>query len=197
MSLYKVLSVTVRRSHSIAYALVGAALMLVTVGETASAVLYKWPGRQIRVCDRSGYARNVGQAISWWNRTPSRVHLYRSCRAPHITVRRYFERNPNVAGRGQYPPGGRVILNHYWMRKLPRTQRSDTAAHELGHALGLPHLRGCALMFKGGSFGPNCHAPSGRDPCGPQRHDVRALIRRYGGRLGDFRGFHCPDSPYN
>lgn len=163
--------------------------------QPASAI-YKWPGRQIRVCDRSGYAKNVGESIRWWNRTPSRVHLYRSCRAPQIVVRRYYARTPHVAGRGQYPPGGKVVLNDYWMRKLPRTQRSDIAAHEIGHALGLPHLRGCALMFGGAGFGGGCHPPRGREPCGPQRHDAKALIVRYGGSMGDFRGYSCPDSLY-
>jgi hypothetical protein len=177
-------------------ALAATALIALAAVGTASAAIYKWPSRQIRVCDRSGYARNVIEAVGWWNRTPSRVRLHRSCHRPQIVVVRYFRATPNVAGTGQYPPGGKVRLNHYWMRKLPRVQRADNVGHEIGHALGLPHIPGCALMFGGAGFGGGCHVPPDREPCGPQRHDVRALIRLYGGHLGDFRGFTCPDSLY-
>jgi hypothetical protein len=170
-----------------------ASILLAGGGEAAAA---RWPGTEIRVCDHSGYAANVVEAIGWWNRVPSRVHLYRSCRAAQITIVRYFEDNQNVAGRGEYPPGGRVTLNHYWMAQLPRIQRADNVAHEIGHALGLPHLPGCALMFGGAGFGPNCSVPLDREPCGPQRHDAEALIQLYGGYLGSFQGFTCPDSLY-
>jgi hypothetical protein len=109
---------------------------------------------------------------------------------------RYYERNPHIVGRGQYPPGGRVRLNQFWMRQLPRVQRANAVAHEIGHALGLHHLPGCAVMFGGGGLGANCRAPAGREACGPQRHDTKALIRLYGGSLGNFRGFNCPDNPH-
>lgn len=173
-------------------ACVASFLPLVGREEAAAA---RWPGTQIRVCDRSGYALNVVKAISWWNRVPSRVHLYRSCRAPQIDIVRYFERNPNIVGRGQYPPGGRIKMNHFWMRRLSRVKRTDAVAHEIGHALGLHHLPGCAVMFGGGGLGANCRAPAGREACGPQRHDAKALIRLYGGSLGRFRGFSCHDDP--
>jgi predicted Zn-dependent protease len=176
--------------------LAAAVLIAMSAAGSASAAVYKWPSRQIRVCDRSGYTRNVVEAVSWWNRTPSRVHLHRSCQRPQIVIVRYSRATPNVAGTGEYPPGGKVRLNHYWMRKLPRVQRADIVGHEVGHALGLPHIAGCALMFGGSGFGADCHVPPDREPCGPQRHDVRELIRRYGGQLGDFRGFTCPDSLY-
>jgi hypothetical protein len=175
----------------LAVALALAALVQPLAQAESADALRRWPTTQIRVCDHSGYANNVRQAIGWWNRVPSRVHLYQSCRAPHIVIKRYFSRNPNVAGRGQYPPGGLVILNHYWMRQLPPTYRSDTAAHEIGHALGLSHLPPCSLMFGGAGLGENCEAPSGRERCGPQRRDAKELIRRYGGRLGGFRGYTC------
>ncbi len=166
-------------------------LALLAGSADAGGATYRWGTKHVRVCDRSGYRPVLSMAIDWWNRTPASVRLSQSCSNPQIVVYRYSRDTPHKSGFAYYPPDGRTFLNHYWMGRMGRTQRADTVAHELGHALGLPHLRGCAVMYGGPGFGSHCHESPGRSACGPQRHDARALIRLYGGRLGGFRGYSC------
>ena len=76
-------------------------------------------------------------------------------------------------------------------------QMAVTAAHELGHVLGLKHVPNrCALMYKHGNQG--CAKP-------PQpwqlrcrlleSDDVRGAIRRYGGRMRPLAPEFCDASP--
>lgn len=137
-------------------------------------------------------------AVRWINATPARVRLVRAGRGrpANITIVRVRRRSP-YSGWGQYPPGGQVLLNAYWLDRgwFTLVHRAETAAHEIIHALGVPHLTGCSLMSGNGrGFEPRrCRRgiPAGVRRCGPQPRDASALIARYGGRLGRFRGFRC------
>jgi hypothetical protein len=52
-------------------------------------------------------------------------------------------------------------------------------------------------MYPTGSVATRCpgDAGAGRYFCGPQRADVRSIVARYGGSLGDWPGTRCAGSP--
>ena len=167
-------------------------------GGAARGTLHRWNTHRVSFCDLSGYAAAVSRAVAWWNGVPAHVRLVRrSCGAARVRIHRYLRRTKSVAGYAYYPPGGGVYLNAYWMGRSDATTQAEIAAHELGHALGLPHLRGCALMNPTVDLGRTCGRPEGQYACGPQRPDAAVLVRLYGGNLRNFEGYACsePNDP--
>jgi hypothetical protein len=86
--------------------------------------------------------------------------------------------------------GAPIDLSRPEFRRADTAQRLAVIAHELGHALGLPHAGNCRLMTSGHGEDGRCHGQRVR--CGPQRSDARALISIWGGALAPgYHGYRC------
>jgi predicted Zn-dependent protease len=168
---------------------------LLVVAEPAAAG--RWHHQPVRYRDLSGYPAAVATAVTWWNGVPGRVRLLPAGRRKaDIVIRSRSLPRVTWDGEGFYPPDGRVLLNSDLVSTESPEEQAETIAHEIGHALGLPHstLR-CSLMSPEAAPGdPHCAfmAPPDAHPCGPQRSDVRELARLYGGTVGSWPGTFCP-----
>lgn len=161
-----------------------------------------WTVPVIRLYDATPpvYREGIDVAIRSWNETRVGVRFARTSRRRLAHV---------VVGTARYPGdvAGKATLGMVrgaWVRldtALVMTEHdqsgntiwnlaggavpeeiAEVMSHELGHVLGLQHTRGCSLMsvstFESCRYSP----PSGSWPCRlPQRRDVLAMARRYGG----------------
>lgn len=160
----------------------------------------KWPRSTLTYAHKTPWDAEVRRAVRWWNRAPGNLRFVRtSWRRAQIKI--YKRPVPGgAAGLGWQPPIGRIEIDDD-AGDWDELGRANVIAHELGHAVGIPHLKDhCSLMWGVGDDRRTPACREGIDPsrlrCGPQVDDVKAAIRRYGGELGDFAGTTCRDTFY-
>ena len=148
----------------------------------------RWPGHTITYANKAPlYAGAVRRAVRVWNRARIGVKFRR---APEATARVVFRYPRRVRGRGFGASGCEGVAGGTgagwpgpFFRSLEvmvvpscrsATIRKFTAAHELGHVLGLGHEdRGCALMNSTGNVFTGIGAR-----CGSRARTVRRLRRK-------------------
>lgn len=178
----------------------------------ADAALLSWKKQTITYRDKSPYGNSVNQAVAWINAMPSPVQLRRASPGYQPDIMITAINKPWVGWAGVTQVGwygsrimeSRIQLNKFWYatnspapEPLDASERAQVTAHEILHAMGLPHPPnpGCSLMDPSQFVVDICDSakppPEGKERCGPQRKDARALANRYGGKIGRFDGFFC------
>lgn len=150
----------------------------------------RWPGQTITYANQAPhYAGAVRRAVRTWNR--ARIGI-RFRRAPAATARVLFRYSPR--GRGFGPTGCEGIAGgtvpgwpgpYFRAVEVQFTRscrsaviRNLTAAHELGHVLGLGHeSRRCALMNATGDAFTGIGSKCGTRPATVRRLRRRLLTR--------------------
>ncbi len=191
-------------------AITALAVLVVTLAAAAPAVARstpRWSKAKVTYRDKSDDRAAVSTAVRWWNDAPGPLRLVKAKKGKRarVTIRSVSRNGVGWDGltetavrSGGLLASAKVSLNDVYLSDEVFEYVSEVAAHEIGHALGLPHLRDpCSLMYPSGSVATRC--PGGAGPgryfCGPQRADVRSTIARYGGSLGDWPGTSCAGSP--
>jgi len=171
---------------------VAAAVALGVVAPTADAAKFlgrPWPGKRITYAVTSPTLKaQVRIAVKAWNRSGARVRFVETSRSKARLLISSFRRRACLGIVGQatagYPGNGR--RSRMMMQpSCPYGVRVSTAAHELGHVLGLGHEeRGCTLMSA--VYLAHCR-PQPLDWewfCQlPRSDDVKGAIRLYGGHF--------------
>jgi hypothetical protein len=167
-----------------------AAALVLLVAPTANAASSPYGHLTITYRNRSTYVWQVREAFAVWNRagTPYRFVPARAGARADITVTQvpYFGTpSSSIAGFGGI---GFVQLSKARM-KLPsgfHNGQVRIVAHEIGHALGLPHTPNkCAIMYSAQDYPTSrpcaiVDTPwDAKQHCGPRLVDVLALARRW------------------
>lgn len=167
-------------------------LLSAATAADARAAALRWEGTTVRYRSDGAHPAAVRQAVRWINDLPGPLRLVRGVGG--IRVRDVGGNHP-WAGLTEisYDRRGRiaaadVMLSARDMDTATRVGKAEIAAHELLHAVGVPHLSGCSLM---GPYGIPPGACAADDACGPQPRDLRAVQARYGGRRRGFDGYRC------
>jgi len=169
----------------------------------------RWADATVTYRDKSKGAETkaVRLAIAWWNDAPGPFTFVRATGGDRadITIRSVSVQDARWDGLAEtatdsrgYISAAKLSLNDVFLSGEDPEYVAEVAAHELGHAFGLPHLKDdCSLMYPSGSVATRCPggAGAGRFFCGPQRSDVKSLVARYGGTLGSWRGTVCEGKP--
>ncbi|MEA2493016.1 MAG: Matrixin [Thermoleophilaceae bacterium] len=127
------------------------------------------------------FSAAVAEGARMWNALGTPIKLTRVRSMARADIRVKVEPTLHVPGKDVSGLGGPgiVFLSREELRTAATVQVAHTVAHEFGHALGLPHLKGCAVMTSEGSASVLDCGSSDADhfPCGPQATDVRALAK--------------------
>ena len=128
--------------------------------------------------DAQGSGWRIGRAIAAWNDAQDLVTFVRSTTPGATTV--YLHRYSADDSMGGYTLGSDVWLNENyhprstWHSGYTRCMSAQITAHELGHAIGLPHSDSVTALMYGGP------RPGTRATCArPSQGDVAALAALY------------------
>ena len=105
-------------------------------------------------------------------------------RGQHQGHARPLERGGGILG---YATGTNIDMSPSWMGQLSASNRRKTAAHELGHVLGLPHFTGVNSIMD---------PYLGNQAATPTPYDIRALQKLYPGGSGE-AGDGAVTSPFD
>lgn len=183
----------------------------------------RWHQQVIRIADRTDRGVSLARAVRRWNSAGLgvRFELVADARRADVVARssrRFIRgcRGANTIGCATVGSGlTRPWRTRRYLALIPRERgeadngsMEETAAHELGHVLGLRHTRAtCELMNSGSACRsphlyfvrvPGCpvRMADGLDPqvwcpqkiavrrlCGPTRSEIKHLVAYYGGEL--------------
>src|SRR3954447_13809956 len=114
----------------------------------------RWKSSTITYRDGSKGSLDQGAvriAIKWWNDAPGPVKLVKvaSGKKPNITFRSISTSGVDYDGLATYSTDSsgtfmrtaRLDLNDFFLKREDAEYVAEVTAHELGHALGLPHLK--------------------------------------------------------